>query len=70
MEEKKLKIIKKTNSNNEIKLTDIEKKVGGFVAKKQLKKRAPYESALENYDQSELIQMDKALIGITNEMLR
>lgn len=37
---------------------------------KKEKKRAPYESALENYDQSELIQMDKALIGITNEMLR
>jgi hypothetical protein len=56
--------------HNEMKLTDMEKKVGGFVAKKQLRKRGNYDSALDNYNPNELRQMDEALIGISNEMLK
>jgi hypothetical protein len=51
-----------------IKLSDSEKRVGGFVARKHLRKRGNYESALDNYNQRELRQMDEALIGISNEM--
>jgi hypothetical protein len=54
--------------HNEMKLTEMEKKVGGFVARKQLRKRGNYDSALDNYNQKELRQMDEALIGISNEM--
>lgn len=51
-----------------MKLTELEKRVGGFVARRHLRKRGNYESALDNYDQTELRQMDEALIGISNEI--
>jgi hypothetical protein len=51
-----------------IQLSDMEKRIGGFVARKHLRKRGNYDSALDNYNQRELRQMDEALIGISNEM--